>query len=624
MRHRGPDDEGFTLIDTRTDVVRNFSGAESDRDVSALYPQIETAPTDFPHDIGMAHRRYAIVDLSPGGHQPMWDPNFEVCVSFYGEVYNYVELRQELEKSGTRFHTRSDTEVILQAYIAWGTAAFARFNGPFAIALYDKRSRTFLLCRDRIGKATFYYTVKNNRFYWASEIKAFLKIFGVDTFTVSDQAVHDFVRHGLRDFDGTFWSDIHDFPPGCHAVVRPDLTLKPEPYWKIPDTRLTTRQIDAMEAVREFRSLLLDAVRIRLRADVPVAFELSGGMDSSSIVALAASDFAERITTYTVKHREAHSDEEPYARAVKAYYGEKIDYRVLVPEHDDFWQHADRFVWIEEEPFHSPNIVTNNQIRRLMREAGSRVVVAGSAGDEVLAGYAGDYLGPYLRYLLADRKFGALAWEMLRNTETTAVPAIAAALVKRILPDFARRFSRGETDAAKDHLAGVYINRPVAERRRSGTDFSTVMIENMGAWKMNYWVRGGSKANFGIPIEARAPFLDPRLVDFAFTLPPELLIKDGWHKWILRQAVKQQLPDAVTWRRRKVGFPFPIREWLMHSKDTVIGNLTGVDCPYIAGAKLSGSYDAMAMNTPNVLWRLISLSLWWRKVIEGKEIAIAA
>lgn len=620
MRHRGPDDEGFVLIDSNGGSSINLSGAESEERIQSRLRRVEDEDLNFPHDIALAHRRYSVIDLSPDGHQPMWDADSRACVSFYGEIYNYVELREELEKAGATFRTRSDTEVILQSYIAWGTDAFKRFNGPFAIALYDVRSRALLLCRDRIGKASFYYTEKDGRFFWATEIKAFLKIFGAGSFTVRDQAVYDFIHAGLRDFDGTFWAEINDFPPGCFARVKCDLTLEIESYWSLPNRRLSTRQIDAPEAIQEFRSLLLDATRIRCRADVPVAFELSGGMDSSALVALAAANISEKITTYTVKNQEAHSDEEPYAKLVQQHYQHKINYRVITPEKDDFWQQADEFVWNQEEPFHSPNLQTNQQQHKLMRKEGARVTITGAAGDEVLAGYVGDYFGPYLKYLLSKRDMLGLGREVFRNSEISPMSVIRIAAAKALLPEWASAIASRPKVESECSFNEVFSGRGMIERIRPSASFSDIMTQNMAEWKMNYWLRSGSKADFGTPIEARAPFLDPRIVDFCFRLPPEYLIRDGWHKWILRQAVKDLLPEAVLWRRKKMGFPFPIREWLMHSKNLVIANLAGVDCAYVAGGQLRDSYDDLAHGAPLLLWRLISLSLWWRKVIEGRQI----
>lgn len=624
LHRRGPDDEGFSLISFADDSHLDFSGADSDARILERLPQLENHDDTFAHDVAFGHRRYSIIDLSPDGHQPMWDSGEDTCVSFYGEIYNYVELRGELEEAGAVFRTHSDTEVILMAYLHWGTDAFNRFNGPFALSLYDRRINKVLLARDRIGKASFYYTVRDNRFHWATEIKSFLETFGVSAFSINERAVDDFVTQGIRDYDGTFWNEILDFPPASFAWIQPDLTLKTERYWSLPRSRLTPAEIKTEDAIEKFRSLLADAVRIRQRADVPVAFELSGGMDSSAIVGLAATRSPEVLTTFTVKNQEEHVDEEPYARAVVELYPDKIDSRVLVPQANDFWDMADEFIWVEEEPFHSPNLQTNQQLRMTMRAAGFKVVIAGSAGDEVLAGYAGEYLIPFLRSLLRRGLYSRFIDELRGNTEISKRRILYSLATSILIPQSVRCFVRERR--WRRRLSGIYNtgqihkNSNSREATEKALSLEEIMLENMGRRKMNYWLRAGPKVMFGIPIEPRTPFLDYRLVEFAFTLPPEYLIRDGWFKWILRQSVKNILPERVVWRKRKMGFPFPIREWLVSSKDNVAINLAGIECPYVNVERLMESYDRMANREPDTLWRLISLALWWRKIIEGKTI----
>ena len=624
LRHRGPDDEGFVLINSDAGTHLDLSGSESDSSIRSRLPSIEDHGRGFPHDIAFAHRRFSIIDLSPDGHQPMWDAQGQVCVSFYGEIYNYVELRDELEAAGVSFRTRSDTEVILQSYLHWGTDALRRFNGPFAIALYDSDRKALLLARDRIGKSTFYYAIQDGSLFWASEIKAILHALGSSSFSVNDQAIHDFVSVGLRDFDGTFWNEVSDFPPGCFAWIGEVPAVRPEPYWTIPDRRLATRDLGRDDAAAELRRLLSNANRIRVRADVPVAFELSGGMDSSTLVALAATQLPQRITTFTVKNSDPDFDEEPYARSVFERYRDRLDHKVLVQEDDDFWRNADAFVWNQEEPFHSPNLQTNQHLRRLMHADGCRVVITGAAGDEVLAGYVWDYIRPYLRHLLAGGDLPAYLRELTSNTEFDAGRGAGRLAAMSLLPHWAIELIRKARGTHGADLRGLYENPRAAGRKRGPAAFSDMMIENMGAWKMNYWLRSGSKASFAIPIEARTPFLDPDVVDFCFRLPPEYLIHEGWHKWVLRRAVEDILPADVVWRRRKMGFPFPLRQWLVDSFEAVSANVAGVDCPYVNADRLKDSYHDLVRSTPETLWRLISLMLWWRRVVEGRAIVGAA
>lgn len=620
IRHRGPDDEGFTLINTNTNKEINCSGSESDRRIQEKLPDIKRHGNGFQHDIALAQRRYSIIDLSPAGHQPMWSTDGSVCLIFNGEIYNYVELRKELESIGYRFNTSSDTEVLITAYTEWGTEVFKHLNGPWAIALYDRRKKKLLLSRDRIGKVPLYYAISNGKLYWASEIKAILEAAGQNSFKVRNQAVDDYIIHGWRDIDGTFWEGINDFPVASYAWVEPDLSLKIEPYWSLPVSRLTTGEISVRDASRKLSELLLDSIRIRQRADVPVAFELSGGMDSSALVSMAASNFSEKVTTYTIEFEEEHSNEEPFARAVADMYRDKVNYNVLKPGKDDFWMDADRFIWVEEEPFHSPNLHTNQFQRRTIKESGTKVVITGSAGDEVLAGYPSEYYLPFLRYLLKNRKVSELFHETQSSSEYSTMRTVARLLKTAVVGGMETALTGQRIEK---YIADIYIKpRDIIFRDGKRTDFSGRMLDNMTRYQMNYWLRSGNKSTLGIPIEPRAPFLDYRIVDFAFSLPPEYLIHDGWHKWILRESTKDILPQQVVWRRQKMGFPFPWREWLIHSKSIVALNLHESKCTYLDVKNLMKSYDSLVQSNPQLLWRLICLGLWWRRVIERKGLVI--
>ncbi len=581
-----------------------------------MLPDIENLGSGFVHDLAIAHRRFAIVDLTEGGHQPMWNEEAGVCVSFNGEIYNHVELRKELEESGCRFSTSSDTEVLLKAYLHWGTDAFCRFNGFWALALYDRRVRRLLLSRDRIGKVPLYYTVKNGFFYWASEIKAFFSVCDVKDFRVRDQAVDDYIMHGLRDFDGTFWENVEDFPVASYAWINPDLSFRAESYWRLPSERMSAREITVKEVSRRVKELLWDSIQLRLRADVPIAFELSGGMDSSSVVALSAANCAKRFSTYTTRFQDETSNEEPFARAVAERYPDKIDYNVIDPGDDDFWTDADRFVALEEEPFHSPNLHTGQQQRKTIRGCGIKVVFSGAAGDEIFAGYSNEYFLPFLAYLLAQGRWSLLAEEFGRNTEYAPKRAVRELL----LPMLPKKFRKSL--AKRDQIVGTIYRRPekLSRRNLSSLDFSLRMIRNMTAWKMNYWLRSSNKSTLGIPIEPRYPFLDYRLVEYAFSLPPEYLIRDGWYKWILRVAMQEVLPPEVAWRKTKMGFPFPYKTWLLHSKKAISANLKDLHVPHLDTNAFLLHFEQLVDLDPLMAWRLACTGLWWRKLIEKRQI----
>ena len=627
IAHRGPDDEGFVLADVVGRQHHTFASHKSPAVIQQQYPVLQDGSAAPMHQLAMAQVRYSIIDLSAHGHQPMWSACGRYCITFNGEIYNYLELRDALKAAGRVFATQSDTEVLLQAYMQWGEQMFERLNGFFAFALYDVQRQQVLLGRDRIGKAHLYLAQKAESVHWASEIKALIQAGQVDTRAVDVGSVADFLIYSRRDRAGTFWQEVMDFPPGHYAWVGLDCKVEPVRYWALPTARKTTQDLSLEEAATGLRELLMDALALRLRADVPIGFELSGGMDSSALVGLAAGAMGRKIRTYTIKFNEAHSDEEPYARAVAQRYPDLIDYTVIRPPQDEFWQAANRFVWEQEEPFHAPNLHTSQAMQRLIKQHGAHVVITGAAGDEMLAGYAGDYTGPFLRHLLGKGDLAGFWHALNANTEITPLQSLKGLLWDALWSQEQRAImgkrKMGEYGLLQSVLTPGVLAAPIKGMSDAAENsFHGRTVANMTHRLMNYWMRSGMKSAYGIPIEPRAPFLDFRVVEYCTTLPPEYLIHDGWHKYVLRKAVEPFLPAEVVWRRSKMGFPFPYREWLTASKPVVLANVVGLDCPFIHLPALVQNYDRFITVAPVTLWRLISVLLWWKRVVEGNKLAI--
>jgi asparagine synthase (glutamine-hydrolysing) len=626
LRHRGPDDEGLTLIDSHSGHAMDLA---TDATASAVPPMASASPAPaLPHNIALGQCRFSIVDLSPAGHQPFWSADRGICVIFNGEIYNHIELRRELERLGHHFRSECDTEVLVEAYRQWGTACFSRFIGFWAIALYDKRRRAVLLGRDRLGKAPLYTASRGGTLWFASEVPPILAAVDSGTFGIRKQAVADFLAHGWRDVGHqTFYDGIDTFPSACYAWVGHDGTFQPESYWRLPGRRLTERQLPVGEATAEFRRLLDEAVLIRLRADVPIGCELSGGLDSSCIVASAASA-GRHIRAYTVSFPNSPFDEEPYARQVALRYREQIDYTVLHPVTEDFWAKADEYVARIAEPFHAPNILTNRSIWHAMARDGIRVSLNGAAGDESWGGYFNDYYEPYLRHVAAQGDLTQLVRNCALFGDTPHAPWS---------PTFLRRL-RGALGNCRGPSSGYFTSsfgsrphrlpdelNPIRLNRRHSAgparDLEHMLVDHMGTWRMNYWLRVGNTNYMSVPMEVRCPFLDHRLVEFAFTVPVTYLIRDGWLKWLPRTAMSCRLPLDVARRKRKMGFPFPFQRWAVDSRGRFFQLIAGLDCPFIDGRRLWSVYDALANTNPLFLWRIMSLCLWWKKCVLGESLS---
>lgn len=570
------------------------------------------------HDLGIVHSRFSIIAPSAEGNQPFWTHDRALCVAFNGEIYNHVEIRDQLQSKGHEFRTRTDTEVLLEAYRAWGPRAFPMLSGFWAIAIFDTRSRRLLLARDRHGKAPLYITNIPGGFAWASEIKALREIAPADAFSPDPRSIVEFALHGWRDVhDATFYSGVRSFPAASYSFVSDEGTLDPVRYWSIPEHRASEHDISPGEAVRGFRERFLESVSLRLRADVPLAFELSGGMDSSAILA-AAAELGTTGDAYTVQWPDQGADETPYAKAVISRYGTRFRHHLVSPPADDFWEDADDYLGVMDEPIHSPNLHSNYRVWGLMAKHGYRVTLNGGAGDELLAGYRSDHFAPFIRDRILRGEFRRAWAEMSMHSEAaeTAVSRFVSPLLDATgVTEYLRRHVRPRHRAK--YLRGLG-SMPIRGYRQ---DIAGRMIDLMGEWRMNYWLRAGNQSSMAVPIEVRAPFLDHHLVDYVFTMPMGYLIRDGWHKWILRKAFEGSLPEDVVWRKRKMGFPFPLGKWLLESEPK-FWSAAGRDLPpFINADRMKSDYRQLAVQDPNTLWRLVSIALWWKKSIQGRSLA---
>ncbi len=290
------------------------------------------------------------------------------------------------------------------------------------IELIRCQKRAVLLSRDRMGVAPLYIAQTPTGIFWSSEIKSIFTAVDACAFPINDQAVTDFIHHSRRDlFHTTFYQGITTFPNAAYAWIDSDGSYRPISFWQLPEQRLTEHGITPTDAIKELRALLSDAVSIRLRADVPVGIELSGGMDSSAITGLAAQTTS-HLTAFTVSFPGSDVDEEPFARKVADYYHDRLQYQVLLPPNDDLFNQADQYIGLMEEPFHAPNMLTNQGIWREMAKQGIRVSLNGAAGDELLAGYSSDYHHPYLRKLLRQGHLVRFAKELFHLASMSLSP----------------------------------------------------------------------------------------------------------------------------------------------------------------------------------------------------------
>jgi asparagine synthase (glutamine-hydrolysing) len=501
MRHRGPDEDGF-------------------------FPSRTATAKDSPFRMGM--RRLNVIDLKTGS-QPIYNEDRTIAVVYNGEIYNFHELRRDLEKRGHRFSTRSDTEVIVHAYEEWGTDCVTRFNGMFAFCVYD--GKRLFLARDRIGEKPLYYARRGRNFYFASEIKALLT-----QIESAPRIGPDFWFFDGPVEDQTLFEGVFQLRP-AHRMTWDGKELKIDRYWELREETGTRAEADYVE---ELRWLLADAVRLRLISDVPVGLFLSGGLDSAAIACLAK---PERVYSCNFPLGEKY-DELAYAEIVAKKI--KAEMHVVRPTAADFREHFPKVIWHLEQPIATASTIAEYL---LAREATKKVkvILGGQGADEVFGGY--------IRYVL-----------MTVEDRLGTDPAVAnyRDLMKffwrpEMFDDPARRYFElvrripGEDGA---QLARIRRHFERFTLRINQVGYTDLVLSLPALLTMN----DRAAAAFGL--ENRCPLLDHRIVEFAFRLPPQMKIREFRTKWILRQAVRGVVPDAIIDRVDKKGLVVPFQQWL--------------------------------------------------------------
>lgn len=573
IAHRGPDDEGYWL--RGADGVASFHFGD-DTPAACRKSGLPYAPRSAIAEAGssvagLAHRRLSILDLSAAGHQPMSSPEGDLTLVYNGEIYNYLELRQVLERDWD-FVSRSDTEVILAAYRRWGVDCLERFNGMFAFVLFDARSDTVFAARDRFGVKPLYFWSDGALTAFASEIKQFTVLPGWAP-RLNRQSAYDYLNWGLTDHSGaTLFEGVRQLRGGEYLHCRRDElhgVLRPRRWYEL---RAAQPVSDFDAAVEEFRHLFDDAVRLRLRSDVAVGTALSGGLDSSSIVTTIAAllresgDADARQMTFSARSDYAEFDEGRYIDAVVEKAG--VDARHVHPQRERLFDELPRITWHQDEPFGSTSIFAEWCVFDLVRASGVKVTLDGHGADEQLAGYHA-FFPPFLTGLLTRGQWIRLVREMQAMTARHGYNAkyliqrMAAQLLPRQLNERLRAVSGHAVGVLPDWMDTAGID-PRSPYLVPGLPLGTAALSRKQLLETSlplqlHWADRDSMAH---SVESRIPFLDYRLVEFLLGCPDEHKIGNGVTKRILRSAMVQRLPDAVQTRSDKMGFVTPEERWV--------------------------------------------------------------
>lgn len=581
--------------------------------------------------VAFGFRRLSIIDLDDSANQPMADTEENVVLVFNGEVYNYVELRQELEAKGHRFRTSSDTEVILNSYLEYGEKCVERFNGMWAIAIYDFRENKLFCSRDRMGVKPFYYTTVNDQLYFSSELKALQKATGQNR--ANRQQVYQYLAYGYRINDGnTFFDNCFELLPGSNMVVQ-NGKIEHKKYWTLKNDLYDHK--GNQDYFKGFEDLFTSAVKLRYRSDVPVAILLSGGLDSTAIA---------RTTDNLIENGELEATQ--IDAFIASFPGFKDDETAIAQEFIKTCKHInlheiridsqnvvdnfEKMIYDFDHPLGSFNTVAHNNIMQECKNRGFKVVINGQGSDEALAGYDRYISGAFLLDQLISRKgnffkeFKALNQQngysnkllISQMVKAMLKPSFAAYLrgkhQENIIPCLNKEFVRNNRDAF------------VSDYRFSfkGNNFDNYLLDKINNQGLNTILHYEDVSSMNQSVEIRSPFVDYRLMEYAFSIPNELKLKEGRTKIILRDSIGKSLPKSITENRRKIGFSTPFYDYLFKDESfsnyvkDIFNSKSFKDKTIWDSEAIRKEYDRVSMNQTDVywkefpFWRVLNLEVW--------------
>lgn len=632
LSHRGPDGQGLFIDDGR--FLTWIDGANERRAIKHPWPAAPGYAT-----VGLGHRRLAILDLSAAGRQPMSDPSRRYWITYNGEVYNYLELRSQLAPLGYEFRTRTDTEVVLAAFMQWGPQALERFNGMWALAIWDAKERSLFVSRDRYGIKPLYRYESDSSVYLASELKAFVKSGLADPADLDHEAVGEYLVDGLTDHrEATVLRGVRHVSPACWQ--RADAAgMTGNRYYHHPLLKKSVVGDEPEErASSTVRDLLFDAVKLRLRSDVAVGSCLSGGLDSTAILCLAARILAEEanldggtkspedLFAFTIGHSEPACDERRWARIARRWSGATAV--ESVPTQEELWKDWRRAAYYQDEPFGSASIFSQWVLMKSVHEKKIKVLLDGQGADELFAGY-----NLYPLVLLAQKirkgKYLSAVQDLRAFGRNKALPSLWLAL-KFNLPSGIRsgatRHGNGRLSWVRDGWRSDWAQRSAELHRRRRASLASLncrLAEDHFAYNLKALLRYEDRNAMAFSIETRLPFLDFRLVDYALALGADLKIKAGRRKDVLRKAVSGLIPPEIENRTDKMGFTTPEGSWLRGLGPQVREILTTSRCAseYVDTQGLAASLDSRLQKgagKTGALWRVLSLDVWAQAMSDAR------
>lgn len=589
--------------------------------------------------LGLGHRRLSILDLSPAGHQPMFFE--EWVIVFNGEIYNFLEIRKKLEVEGHHFETRADTEVILKAFKAWGKKMVHEFRGFFAFAIFNQKTETLTLCRDRIGVKPLFWYWKDGLFLFASELKSFHEHPKFDK-TIDQRAVSLYLQQGYIPYPHCIFQHAHKLPAGAYLELNKQQQIKIEKYWNAQEVYANSSVSTASEAEleEELEQVLTESFELRMVADVPVGAFLSGGIDSSTVTALLQKKQGRQLKTFTIGFHDEEYNEAKHARAVATHLG--TDHHELYCTEQDFEKVIPLLPEMYDEPFGDSSGIPTYLVSKMAREHVT-VSLSSDGGDEIFGGYTKyeitqnfypkiKRMPSFVRSVLRGGSACVDPLWLERNSSKLPIlknyknisnkfPKLVNALGAKDALDF---FNISSTYIAQKDLKRLHA--PYQNRYETNLNIEDKrLISYLGMVDIDTYLEGDimtkvDRATMAVALEGRDPFLDHKIIEFAMQLPDDLKIKGKDTKYLLRKVLYKHVPKELI-ERPKQGFSIPIQKWLLNSLKAPLLSIK-TDQDFFNTFQLEGKevqriidnfVQQRAYINPHFIWFLYTLHQWYNR-----------
>lgn len=633
LRHRGPDDEGYAFFSH--EVTQCLGGPDTPPQVwESHFPfspkerlsNFELGTLNVEPSLVLAHRRLSILDVSPRGHQPMCDGSQRFWISYNGEIYNYLELKAELEALGHTFLSNCDTEVILNAYLQWGSACVQHFNGMWAFVIYDSMEQRLFCSRDRFGVKPFYYFHDERYFAFASEHKALLSLPFVKK-RLNEEAVFDYLVLMQTEKEETgFFQDIVELMPGHSMQVHLfNGQLQKSKYYTLPFEasfgELSSKISE--DYVTSIRDLLMDSVRMRLRSDVTVGACLSGGIDSSSLVCMAdrLKEGAAPLHVFTAAFPGMEVDESMWAKQIVDITD--TNWHTVDTKADDLLNEYETLIYAQDIPFFSSSTLSQHKVMQLIQQSGIKVTLDGQGADELFSGY-NRHLSVHVLELAKNREMKSLFNYFASDNKTSSDPTLklwARRFVESMSPDLSYRLlkdSKFNFSVLTQDFWDRHKARYVEQREGPIANLNEYLYQEYTGHHLKYLMRTADRNSMWHSVESRVPFADDvRLAEHVFAIPSAYKIQNGLSKTLLRESMKGILPENVRCRLDKKGFVTPEYLWFQQLKEPLKELVTENIAPFVEVKKLKKDWDTIFENQlkGNTLGisRFLILSMWRKR-----------